>query len=327
MGSQWSQFFPPKPNFSEIPSQNGKVFIVTGGASGIGYELSRMLYQKGGRVYIAGRSESKAQASIKQIKDASAATPTAGALEFLHLELDDLTSIKASVDVFKSKENKLHVLWNNAGVSRPPVGSLSKQSLELQVATNCLGPFLFTQLLLPLLQATASSETSELHHGFGSVRVVWTSSQSVELSAPKGGLIISELRSPPADATRLYVTSKTGNMFLAKELARRYDAIASISTNPGAASTNLFRHTPAVAYLAWPLLHKPAMAALTQLFAGLSQDIGEDDLKGGYVIPWGRVSRHLRDDLLEAMKLPEQGGSGRASEFWDFCVESTSKYL
>ncbi|KAI1273995.1 hypothetical protein F5Y07DRAFT_226709 [Xylaria sp. FL0933] len=325
MGSQWSQFFPPKPNFSEIPSQNGRVFIVTGGASGIGYELSKILYQRGGRVYIAGRSDIKAEAAIKEIIAATPAGTTTGKLEFLQLELDDLASIKASVNTFMSKETKLHVLWNNAGVSRPPVGSLSKQGIELQLATNCLGPFLLTQLLLPLIQSTAASESSDVQRDFGSVRVVWTSSQSVELSAPKGGLIMSEVQSPPADATRLYNNSKAGNMFLASELARRYD-IASVSTNPGASSTNLFRHTPSVKYLAWPLLHSPALAALTQLFAGVSQDIDKEDLKGGYIIPWGRVSRNLREDLLQAMKLPEEGGSGRASEFWDFCEQATSKY-
>ncbi|KAK5633630.1 hypothetical protein RRF57_009344 [Xylaria bambusicola] len=324
MGSQWSQFFPPKPNFGEIGSQDGKVFIVTGGASGIGYELTKMLYQRGGHVYIAGRSESKVQAAIKELVGSTPAGTSVGKLDSLPLELDDLTSIKASVDEFKSKETKLHVLWNNAGVSRPPVGSSSKQGIELQLATNCLGPFLFTQLLLPVMQATASIEIGG-GQAFGSVRVVWTSSQSVELTAPKGGIIMSELQHPPADATRLYNTSKAGNMFLASELARRH-GIASVSTNPGAASTNLFRHTPSVKYLAWPLLHKPAMAALTQLFAGVAKEIGEEDLKGGYIIPWGRVSTNLRDDLHAAMKLPEEGGSGRASEFWDFCEEATSKF-
>ncbi|KAI8624309.1 hypothetical protein F5Y19DRAFT_455272 [Xylariaceae sp. FL1651] len=318
-------FFPLSPNFSEVSSQDGKVFIITGGASGIGFELSKMLYQRGGHVYIAGRSESKAQAAIKAIVDGTVVTTATGRLEFIHLELDDLPSVKTFVDTFKSKETKLRVLWNNAGVSRPPVGSLSKQGIELQVATNYLSPFPLTQLLLPLLQATKLSETPELQHDFGSVRVVWTSSQAAQLSAPKGGLIMSELHNPPADATRLYVNSKTGNLFLASELSRRY-GIASVSTNPGAASTNLFRHTPGVKYFDWPLLHKPAMAALTQWFAGVSQDISDKDLKGDYIIPWGMVSKHLRDDLLEAMKLQEEGGSGRASEFWNYCDEATSKY-
>ncbi|KAI0513257.1 hypothetical protein F5B22DRAFT_246287 [Xylaria bambusicola] len=324
--STWSQFFPPKPNFSEIPPQDGKVFIVTGGASGIGFELSKALYLKAGRVYIAGRSGPKARAAIKEIEDSTPDKTAAGRLEFLPLELDDLASIKASVDEFKSKETKLHVLWNNAGVSRPPVGSKSKQGIELQLATNCLGPFLFTQLLIPMMQATALTQASESDRRFGSVRVVWTSSQSVELSAPTGGITMSELHDPPADATRLYNTSKAGNIFLASELARRH-GIASVSTNPGASSTNLFRHTPYVYLIGWAILHDPKMAALTQIFAGLSQDISEADLKGAYIIPWGRVSANLRDDLREAMKLPEEGGSGRASEFWGFCEETTSKFL
>ena len=61
MGVTFSQFFPPTPTLTEanLPSQKGKVFIVTGGASGVGFELCSILYQKGGKVYLAGRSRSK----------------------------------------------------------------------------------------------------------------------------------------------------------------------------------------------------------------------------------------------------------------------------
>ncbi|KAI1261857.1 short-chain dehydrogenase [Xylariaceae sp. FL1019] len=322
MGSQWSQFFPPTPHFTSIPSLQGKIFIITGGASGIGYELSRILYNKNARVYIAGRSETKAHNAISEIQETC--PKSNGALLFLQLDLDDLESIKAAVDAFKSKESKLHVLWNNAGISRPPLESSSKQGIELQLATNCLGPFLFTELLIPLLQATAAADSTVP----GSVRVVWTSSQAVELSAPKGGFDMSDIVSPPPDATKRYINSKTGNIFLAAEFSRRYLAsagIISVATNPGAALTNLFRHTPSVRYLAWPLLYKADMAAQTQLFAGLSDEI---PLEQGvcYIVPWGRVSMHLREDLVQATKLSNQGGSGRAKEFWDFCEEKTSEY-
>lgn len=207
-------------------------------------------------------------------------------------------------------------------MSQPPVGSLSKQGIELQLATNCLGPFLFTQLLLPLLEATAASEEEK-----GLVRVVWLSSQVLELSAPPQGIIMSELRETPKDKTRNYVNSKTGNYFLATELARRRgpNGIVSVSLNPGAASTNLFRHTPAINYLAWPLLHKPKKAAYTELFAGLSKDISLE-LNGSYILPWGRIAKSLREDLIKATKLEEEGGSGRAKEFWDFCEEKTHDY-
>ncbi|KAF7196804.1 Short-chain dehydrogenase/reductase sthC [Pseudocercospora fuligena] len=62
MGASYSQFFPPPPTLTEsnLPSQSGKVFIVTGGAAGVGYELSKILYHAGGKVYIAGRSEKNA---------------------------------------------------------------------------------------------------------------------------------------------------------------------------------------------------------------------------------------------------------------------------
>jgi hypothetical protein len=67
------------------------------------------------------------------------------------------------------------------------------------------------------------------------------------------------------------------------------------------------------------------MAALTQLYAGLSDDIGMEN-NGCYIVPWGRISTCLREDLLAATKMHEEGGSGRASEFWSFCEEMTSKY-
>ncbi|KAF3058021.1 hypothetical protein GL218_05227 [Daldinia childiae] len=243
MGAQWSQVFPPKPTFKEdnVGSQNGKVFIITGGYSGIGLELAKMLYKNHGRVYIAGRSEDKARQAIDDIRVGAPASQ--GILEFLHLELDDLSSIKASVESFKAKESKLHVLWNNAGVSRPPVGSVSKQGIELQLATNCLGPFLFTRLLLPLIEETASTEPPS------SVRVIWTSSQIVELSAPPGGFNMSELQTPSKDQLQNYIISKFGNWLLASEMARTVgctSGVVSVALNPGSAYSNLFRHTPSL---------------------------------------------------------------------------------
>ncbi|KAK3689752.1 hypothetical protein B0T22DRAFT_177731 [Podospora appendiculata] len=334
MGAQWSQFFPPHPTFTEanVGSQSGKVFLVTGGASGIGLELVKLLYRKGARVYLAGRSEAKARLAMAEIQaDAPAAgSESSGSLDFLHLELDDLRSIKDSVDEFKRRESKLDVLWNNAGVSQPPLGSVSKQGIELQLATNCLGPFLLTQLLLPLLEAAAAESTTAP----GAVRVVWTSSQIVELSAPPQGLVMAEIHAPPRDKTRSYVNSKTGNLFLAAELARRQSApggkkIVSVALNPGAASTHLFRHTPLLWYVAWPLMHSPVLAAYTQLYAGLSGDVAAEDEERGfcYVVPWGRVSTGLRADLLAATRVEEDGGSGRAREFWGYCAAVTNDYI
>lgn len=110
MGFTWSQFFPLSPTLTEqnLPDQKGKVFIITGGASGIGFKLTTILFQGGGKVYITGRSKAKVRQSIEQIK---ASTHDAqGQLEYLFLELDDLNTIKAAVQAFQAKEAKLDVL-------------------------------------------------------------------------------------------------------------------------------------------------------------------------------------------------------------------------
>ena len=229
MGVIFSQFFPPKPTLTEanLPSQKGKVFIVTGGASGVGFELCAILYQAGGKVYLAGRSEVNAQSAISKIKALSPTSP--GELVFLSLHLDGLTTIKPPVEAFTAIEPKLDVLFNNVGVSLPPVGSRSAQGHELQMATNCLGHYLLTQLLLPTLLHTAESAPP------AAVRVIWTSSIVVDTSAPKGEIKISDLTNTHSDQQKNYVNSKTGNWFLASALAAQVGSkgILSVTQNPG----------------------------------------------------------------------------------------------
>ncbi|KAL4796225.1 hypothetical protein BDV19DRAFT_398343 [Aspergillus venezuelensis] len=336
MGAQFSQFFPPKPTFTEkdLPSTKDKVFLITGGTSGIGSELAKILYRHGGsKVYITGRTEEKARAAVQEIK---AAVPNPnhqgqgnGKLDYIVLELSDLTSIKASAEQFMAKESRLDVLFNNAGVSQPPVGSVSRQEYELQIAVNLLGPFLFTHLLLPLLEATASTSSSSSCPP----RVIWTSSQVSELSSPAEGIILNELKNPPRDPVRNYLNSKTGNMFLSAEFARRYGAsqsassgIISVALNPGAANSNLFRTAKIMKLLAYPLLYSPARAAHTALYAGLSGDILKEN-NGCYVIPFGRIHGDLPERLVIAMRGVEEGGTGRAREVWEFCEEVVKDYL
>ena len=322
MGVTFSQFFPPIPTLTEanLPSQKGKVFIVTGGASGVGFELCSILYQKGGKVYLAGRSEANAQSAISKIKSLSPSSP--GELIFLQLSLDDLTTIKPAVEAFTAKESKLNVLFNNAGVSLPPRGSVSAQGHELQMATNCLGHHLLTQLLLPTLLHTASNAPP------ATVRVIWTSSIAVDLYAPKGGLNLSDLTTPPPDQQANYTTSKTGNWFLARALAAQVGSkgILSVTQNPGNLKTSLLRHAPWIlGFVTAPLLYSAKMGAYTELWAGLSEDLGVED-GGKYVVPWGRVHPSPRPDLLAAMKTREDGGTGVAASFVEWCEEQTAEF-
>lgn len=110
MGAQWSQFFPGRPTFTEdnVGPQDGKVFLVTGATSGIGYELVKILYGKNAKVYLAGRASDQAKQAIEEIRASHPAFN--GSVHFLHLELDDLASMKSSVKDFQAKESKLHVL-------------------------------------------------------------------------------------------------------------------------------------------------------------------------------------------------------------------------
>ena len=325
MGNTFSQFFPPRPNLTEqnLPSQKGKVFIVTGASSGIGYHLATILYRAGGTVYVAGRSAEKAQHAIKEIQSVVEESSATGKLVYLHLDLDDLSSIKSSAERFQGTESKLNVLWNNAGVSLPPEGSKSKQGHELQLATNCLGPYLFTQLLLPQLHAAAESSPP------GSVRVIWTSSLMVDLSAPTGGVHISDLASPPPNnQAKIYAESKAGNWFLASELARDVgqQGILSVSQNPGNLKTNLLRHAPKMMRLtSAPLLHHAKMGAYTELWAGLSPMVTMEH-NGGYMIPWGRFHPSPRKDLIAALKPVAEGGTGEAGDFRDWCERQTAEY-
>ncbi len=115
---------------ADIPELSGKVAIVTGGNAGIG-EISVMeLARHGAKVYLAARSPTRAEESLGRLKKQLEPADFAR-IVWLPLDLADLESVKAAVEEFESKENKLHILMNSAGVMATPY-SFTKQGLELQ---------------------------------------------------------------------------------------------------------------------------------------------------------------------------------------------------
>jgi NAD(P)-dependent dehydrogenase (short-subunit alcohol dehydrogenase family) len=326
MGAMFSQFYPPSPPLTEknLPSQRGKVFLITGGYSGVGYQLVEILYKAGGKVYIAGRSEEKAMRAIEEIKSRTPIDDEkwSGELEFLLLRLDDLASIKSSVAEFQRRESHLHVLWNNAGRCLYPEGEKTVQGHEVILGTNCLGPHLFTCLILPSLQAAAKISPP------GTVRIIWSSSILVDASAPKNGFVMSEITSPSKDQTYNYTISKTGNWFLASQFGHRvsHDGIVSMTQNPGNLRTNITRETPKwVLMILYPLLWDAHYGAYTELYAGLSPEITVED-NGGYIVPWGRKHPNMRKDLLDALESELNGGAGLAEKFWEWCERETTQF-
>lgn len=360
MGNLLSQVFPPTPKFTEanLPDLAGKVYIVTGGYSGAGYELTSMLYHAGATVYIAGRSQCKAYDAIEQItssqspsssssltsEDGASEGQSVGELKFLYLDLADLSTITPAVRRFLRWESRLDVLFNNAGVSCPPMGSVSKQGHELQFATNALGPYLLTKLLSPILASTAKTSAPS------DVRVVFATSTHAETvttildeegHAGQTTLALDRSHLVPPNTTTThspqanYAASKLANWFLADHFSAhcpilsrsKGTGVLSLVQNPGGMMTPLLRHMPSWVPLVFaPFLYPPRFGAYTQLFAGLSPDLTVAEHSGRWIQPWGRVHTGPRREVLAATRSTEKGGTGLAAEVIAYCEKEISSF-
>ncbi|KAK3379066.1 hypothetical protein B0T24DRAFT_568810 [Lasiosphaeria ovina] len=346
--SSLRQSFPGKATFTgdNVADLTGKVIIVTGANTGVGKELAQILYSKNAKVYMLARSEAKTLGAMSEIR--AAVPASAGALVYLHLDLADMPSVKATAAEFLRRESRLDILFNNAGVGYPPAGSTTAQGYELQVGVNCLGAFALTHHLTPVLTATAAAAPLLP----GAVRVVWASSSAAEAIAPKAFAAVypntvPEEETPETTTTtataaaaaapkskrnptyELYFASKLGNYYLATEFAARHRAagIASVPLNPGNLDSDLWRTLPA--FMRWLLrktvLHPPVFGAYTNLFAGLSPDVTMEK-SGVYVAPWGKFWNVARD-MVDGTKTEAEGGTGIARRFWEWTEEQVAPYL
>lgn len=290
--STLTQFFPPKPTFTDkaLPDLKGKVYLVTGANTGIGKETARALYAKNATVYVTARSEEKGTKAIDDIKHSD--PQSSGALNFLHLDLSDLAKVKASAEEFLAKEKTLHVLFNNAGHMSTDTFTKTVQGYEMALGVNCVGTFLFTKMLTPTLVATAKKEPAN------TVRVVWLSSFGLELFAAKDrGVDLDNLDYHiPKPAPERYGISKAGDWALAVEFARRHreDGIISMPINPGNLTSELARDQGAAIKMVARLVgYPPPMGAYTELYAGLSPEVTLE--KSGQ---WSKCSCNQRFDHI-----------------------------
>ncbi|KAI0051997.1 NAD(P)-binding protein [Auriscalpium vulgare] len=312
MGGLWStiaESFPPKPTWGvdDIPDLTGKVVIVTGGNAGVGKETVKALLQHNAKVYLAARSEERAQEAITALK-----TDTGKEAIFLKLDLADLVQVKAAAEEFLSKEKQLHILFLNAGIMACPVDWTTTQGYDMQFGTNVIGHFYFTQRLLPaLLAVKASSPTQE------KARVVTTSSSGSYLI---GGIYWDAIVDGPErrklQPFPLYNSSKFGNVVVARELARRYgDSIVSTSVNPGNLKTELQKHLPWIQVQITKLItHEVPLGALTQLRAGTSPEGA--DWNGKFLKPWARIGKAN----------PKAEDPAVGEKLWALLEEETKKY-
>ncbi|KAI1209222.1 NAD(P)-binding protein [Annulohypoxylon truncatum] len=324
-----TQFWPPRPAFTEADvskgSQAGRVFMVTGGNAGVGYELCKILFGTGATVYMATRSEKRAEVAIKSIK-ASYAEPDSmtGQLKFLYLDLSDLVSVRDAARRFAREENRLDVLWNNAGIGPNAVedGVRTTQDLELFMGVHCVGALLLAELLLAelLLPQLRAATTPDLPS-----RVVWLTSILVDTSGPRDGIDFALLETGVRDQTTNYAASKAGAWMLGREFGRRHtpEGILSVVMNPGNLDAGSFKGTPRFAMFMMRMLwlQKPVFEAYTELFAGLSPEVTRDTYER-YIFPWGRLvpdSSVVRQDVLKAAESEELGGLGSGKKLWEWC--------
>ncbi|VDB95595.1 unnamed protein product [Peniophora sp. CBMAI 1063] len=281
--SMMRESFPPKPTWTaeDIPDLTGKVVIMTGGSSGIGYEASKVLLSKGATVYIACRNPDIS--TLDEVKGKPGA-------KFLRIDLADLDSVQAAAQEFLRSESRLDVLYCSGGVMIPPVDQLSAQGYDLQFAVHVLGHHYLLKLLLPVLQQTAKLDTAQ------KPRVIAVSSGAHHLHK----LDFDTLKDGPArrkvSTEGLYAQSKFGTVVWAKELGRRYgDELVSLSLNPGNVATNLQRRVTGFqrAMISWMLHPVVPNGIVTHLYAGFAQETA--DCNGKYLIPWARVGKPRAD--------------------------------
>ena len=227
---------------ADVPDQSGRVAVVTGANTGIGYETTNALARAGAHVVLAVRNPEKGNAALARI---IAASPKAD-VTLQELDLSSLASIRRAADALRRKYPRIDLLINNAGVMWTPK-QLTADGFELQFGTNHLGHFALTGLVLDHLLPVRGS------------RVVTVSSVGHRLRA---AIHFDDLQwERRYDRVGAYGQAKLANLLFTYELQRRLAnksaPTIAVAAHPGGSSTDLTRNLP--------LIFKPTLAVLGPL--------------------------------------------------------------
>lgn len=259
---------------------SGRTIVVTGANTGIGRVTAEQLAKKGARVILACRSEEKTRPVLDGIVAAG------GRAEFLPLDLGDLESVRRAAKTLLDRGEAIDVLVNNAG--QAALRGTTPQGFELAFGINHLGHYLFTRMLLPLLEKAPAP------------RIVNVSSKSHYRAK---GIDWDAVRKPTAHVTGIheYEVSKLANVLFTKELARRFPKIVSAALHPGVVASDAWRQAP------WGIRHliKLFMISTEQGAQTTLHCVQAEDIESGAYYDSSRKRRPSRvsDDVELARML------------------------
>ena len=288
---------------TDIPPQTGKLAVVTGANSGIGWHTALELARAGSEVVLTARSEAKGRDAVERIRRE---LPPAQ-VRFETLDLANLPSVRAFAERV-NREAKLDLLVNNAGVMSVPKRQLTADGFELQFGTNFLGPFALTALLMPALERAESP------------RVTTVSSGAANMGMKK--INFGDLQWETTYAPwKAYCQSKLADLMFALELGRRCAAagirLLSNAAHPGYARTNLQTSGPGrpqnrlEKIMEVFMSHDAAHGALPTLRAATALDVAS----GSYVAP-SRFFQLKGEPVLVAVPKPARDEAA-ARTLWD----------
>jgi len=296
----------------DIPDLTGRVTIVTGANSGLGFETTRELAAHGASVSMAVRDTAKGEAAAAQIR---AEFPSAD-ITVERLDLADLASVRDFASTWsKEHPDGLDLLINNAGIMAIP-RRLTADGFEMQFGTNHLGHFALTGLLMPALVARPRS------------RVVTVSSGAHRLGRMNFDDLMGEKK---YGAWRTYGQSKLSNLLFTSELQRRLDAnslpVLAMAAHPGYAATNLQAVGPQMSGRSWmsgptdlmtKFLGQPAaMGALPTLFAATAAGLPGNS----YIGPDGFMEQRGYPRLVDRTAAAKNRDD--AKRLWDVSEQLT----
>lgn len=261
-----------KWTLAEMPYQSGKVVVITGGNSGLGFESAKAFALKGANVVLACRSLEKSEAAKAEILRI---VPKAS-IEIIAIDLMDLSSVRSFAESFKEKYNRLDILMNNAGIMMNPY-TVTNDGFESQMGTNHLGHFALTGMLIELIKDTPNS------------RVVTVSSLAHKQWKINFDDFLFE-NGKGYNSMKAYSHSKLANLLFTYQLQRLFkenniNSIA-VAAHPGASYTNLgrFLEGKLMARLLKPLIVKvlpsSASGALPQIRAASDPNVNGGDYYG-----------------------------------------------